>query len=291
MKYIFFTMLMTLIIVVILCCYKQKKAAFIVCICGCMPGIGILLVGGYYIIQCLMQNVESGIERLEEGQLGMSGLRKSMDQLDHLVAVSEALVLNDTKIKKEVLIGVLREDKTKYIETLKGALKDKDIEASHYAAVALIDIKDDFQEEMDKCIEGLKQNPNDVAMLIAYEAVLEKSILSGLYETKRLKQLEEIYSNLLIKLIAMEINTYKYYHSKIKCEMRLKQFKRAYTDCMAFKEAYEESEEPYLCLMEYYYLIKDYSGLCSVIEEIKASSITLSRTGIQNMRFWLGGMT
>ncbi len=290
MIYLLITMLITLISVGILCYFKQKKAAIIVCICGFMPVIGLFLVVGALLIRRFIVSEEGEIKKVEANQKMYHIQRESITQVGHLVAVSEALALNDTKIKKEVLIGVLREDKTKYIETLKSALQDKDVEASHYAAVALMNIKDDFQEEIEKCVNRLKENPEDIKALKDYEKVLGKSILSGLYDAKHLKHLEIIYSNVLAKLIAMDINTCQYYHSKIKCEMRLKNFKQVYKDCMAFKAMYEESEVPYLCLMEYYYLIKDYEGLCKVVEEIKDSTITLSRTGIQNMRFWLGGM-
>lgn len=289
MIYMLLNLVITLVIVVIF--WKdKKKAAFLGCICGFIPGIGLLLSLGYELIEKTIGNQVGEVAFLEIIPDMHHRQVETLDQVERLVAVSEALALNNTKVKKEVLIGVLREDKTKYIETLKVALQDGDVEASHYAAVALMDIKDDLQESIETLGCKLKEAPNDIRLLAEYAKVLEKSISSGLNDVKRLRYLEETYADVLERLIETSKSEAQYYKAKIKCEMRLGHFDKAYTYCTLFKEVYKESEEPYLCLMEYYYLTKNQKGLKAVMEEIKYSSVTLSRTGIQNMRFWLGGM-
>lgn len=289
MKFIILNTLITVLVVAVF--WKdKKKAAFLGCVCGFIPGIGLLLSLGYYLIEKVVENKEGKVAFLETAPDVSHRQVESLDKVERLVAVSEALALNNTKIKKEVLIGVLREDKTKYIEPLKVALQDADMEASHYAAVALMDIKDDFHKEIEKIAAKLKDKPNDLTLWVAYAEVLEASIHSGLNDVKRLSYLEEIYANVLERLIHEGKSTIKYYKAKIKCEMRRGNFDKAYTYCTAFKAAYEESEEPYLCFMEYYYLTKNHEAFKAVMEELKYSSVTLSRIGIQNMRFWLGGM-
>nr|WP_302597993.1 hypothetical protein [uncultured Cellulosilyticum sp.] len=289
MKFIALNLLLTLVVVIL--CWKDKtKAIFLGCIGALMPGVGLLFVIGYYLIDKLLGNKVGKVAYLEEAPDVSHRQVESLEKVERIVAVSEALALNDTKIKKEVLIGMLREDKTKYIEPLKVALQDEDTEASHYAAVALMEIKDDFHKAIEKIGAKLKEAPNDLNVLEEYAAVLEVSIQSGLNDEKRLSYLEATYAKVLERLIHEGRTTARYYEEKIKCEMRRGEFEKAYTYCTAFKEAYEETEEPYLCLMHYYYVTKNHDSFKEVMEELRYSAVTLSREGLQNMRFWLGGM-
>lgn len=288
---IFIALNLLLTAVIVLLFWKDKqKAVFLGCTCALMPGVGVLFCIGYYFIDKLLGNKAGKVNEIEAVPDVSHRQVEAMEKVERIVAVSEALALNDTKIKKEVLIGMLREDKTKYIEPLKIALQDEDTEASHYAAVALMEIKDDFHKEIEKASYKLKQSPNDLKVLEEYAAALEVSIQSGLNDEKRLSYLENTYAAVLERLIHEGSPTEKYYQDKIKCEMRREAFKTAYTYCIAFKEAYEDSEAPYLCLMNYYYVTKNHEALKEVMEELRYSSVTLSRNGLLNMRFWLGGM-
>lgn len=277
-------------VIVILFWKDKQKAIFLGCVCALMPGIGLLFGIGYYFIDKLFGNKAGKVNDLETAADVSHRQVDTMEKVERIVAVSEALALNDTKIKKEVLIGVLREDKTKYIEPLKVALQDEDTEASHYAAVALMEIKDEFHNKIEELGAKLKRAPNDLSLLEKYAAALEVSIQSGLNDEKRLSYLEGMYASVLERLIQEGRPTEKYYQDKIKCEMRRGDFKTAYTYCTAFKEAYEDSEAPYLCLMHYYYVTKNHASFKEVMEELRYSAVTLSRNGLQNMRFWLGGM-
>lgn len=267
----------------------KKKAVFVGCICGLMPGVGLILSLGHYLIEKIVGDKIGAVELLEAEDNRFHQQIDALDKVNHLVAISDALILNDTKIKKEMLLGILREDKSRFIEPLKMALQDEDMEASHYAAVALTDLKAQYHKDIEQMIVELEKAPDNEALLSAYAEILGKSIASGLNDAKRQKYLEETYAKVLEELIDKWPNTMKYYKEKIACEMRLEHFDTAYTYCIKFKSAYEEDEAPYLCLMEYYYITKNREAFKALMEEMRYSPITLSPAGLQNMRFWLGG--
>lgn len=211
------------------------------------------------------------------------------DRGSGIVPVSEALVLNDRKVKKELLINMLREDKTKYIDTLKHALRDEDSEASHYAAVALMEIKDSFNLLIETIDSELRTDKSNVKLMKEYEEVLRKSIVSGLNDKKRLRHLEDRYSDLLTRLIQSEDPCESYYSQKIDCDIRREDFESALKYAKQFRVDCPECEMAYLGLMKVYFAANSGEMFWKTMEELRRSNIILSREGIKKIRFWLGG--
>lgn len=267
---------------------KEYQKMFFSSINLLMPLGGLMIILGYqFILHCVKD--DSAYEmRYEEEQDSNHSMDES-SKANAIVPVTDALLLNNTKVKKQVLITILRDDKTRSIEVLQEALASEDYEASHYAAIALMELKDSFNIALSESMKLLEENPKDGSYLMQYANVLGKFIKSKLSDKIREEHLKQQYVKVLAQLIDSKWKTSFYYEEKIKYELELNHLEIAYEYAIRFKEEYSGIEEAYFYLMNYYYKMYDYSNIQLVIEELKNSKVKLSREGIKRLRFWSGG--
>lgn len=265
---------------------RSKECLFSGVVITTMPVIGIVI-----LICCLVVWTFNGRDTEDGGILRFTSKGKkrviSLQEYSDLVPVAETLVLNDTKVKKEILITILREDKTKYIESLKEALKDPDVEASHYAAVALVDIKDNYNKALEETARAQYKSKES---LEAYVRVLERSIKSGLNDVTQQERLERNYVDVLKRLLNTDKRAPFFYQELIGQLMQNYKYEEAYTYCEAFKKEFPRNEEAYFCLINYYYEKRDKNNLEKAIRELRQGDVVLSREGLNNIRFWIGGV-
>ncbi len=249
-----------------------------------IPIFGIILVTiSIYI--CWLEN-----RRKEDGEIFKQELTKKRIGVDlieysNIVPISETLILNDTKVKKEILITILREDKSKYIESLKEALKDTDVEAAHYAAVALVDIKDSFNKALETT---LKAQHKGKTSLEAYARILERCIKSGLNNTVQQLRLEKTYIEILSQILNTDKKDPFYYEEIISQLIMSQNYEEACTYCNLFKKDYPYNEEAYFSMINYYYEKRDKDNFRNTIRELIKSEVVLSIQGLRDIRFWIG---
>ncbi len=264
----------------------NKEFLFSGVIIATMPILGIVL-----LMCCMVVWAFDGKDTEDGGSLRFQFKKKrkviSLQEYSDLVPVSETLVLNDTKVKKEILITILREDKTKYIESLKEALKDPDVEASHYAAVALVDIKDTYNKALEETARAQYKSKES---LEAYVRVLERSIKSGLNDVTQQERLERNYIEVLQRILNTDRRAPFYYQELIGQLMQNYKYDEAYNYCKAFIKDFPRNEEAYFCLINYYYEKRDKKNLEKAIRQLRQGDVVLSREGLNNIRFWIGGL-
>ncbi len=265
---------------------RNKEFVFSGVLIGTIPVLGIVL-----LIFCMLVWSINGKDTEDGGTLRFEFKKKrrviSLQEYSDLVPVSETLVLNDTKVKKEILITILREDKTKYIESLKEALKDPDVEASHYAAVALVDIKDTYNKALEETARAQYKSKES---LEAYVRILERSIKSGLNDITQQQRLERNYVEVLKRILNTDKRAPFFYQELIAQLMQNYKYDEAYTYCEAFKTDFPGNEEAYFCLINYYYEKRDKKNLEKAISDLRQGDVVLSREGLNNIRFWIGGL-
>ena len=273
------------VIVMIFGITKHKKEVFCAgLIITLIPGIGIL-----YVILCLLSWYLSG-RKTVDGKRITESLRPDekqviMENVEEIVPISEALILNNTKIKKEILIKILREDKTKYIEELKEVLKDEDVEASHYAAVALVDIKDYFSKAIEKSSNWKNES---IEELEDYELVLERGISSGLFNQSQEARLKKDHITVLKKMVKLHDVKACYFDKLVQYMIDDEKNEEAYKYCVLFKEKFPNDEMAYFCMINYYYQQKNKEKLDMEVQKLINGDVVLSRDGLKNIRFWIG---
>ncbi|MGO5090933.1 tetratricopeptide repeat protein [Clostridium sp. LCP25S3_F10] len=212
-------------------------------------------------------------------------LSKNME----VIPIEDALVLNDEKIKKSLIINVLKSDSYKYLDFLKEAIRDEDTETSHYAATAVTEVKRKLTLAIQEFKEKYQKNKTDLTIIKAYADALKKYNDSGLLDKNAYQKNLSTYKELLQKIIEMEAADEYLYEEIINCYIILKDFERAIEYCNQYFENFKKSEKPYLLIMKIYFINKNRTKFNKVLRKLRESNIILNRDSLNLIKFWLEG--
>ncbi|EJP6472384.1 tetratricopeptide repeat protein [Clostridium sp. FAM 1755] len=212
-------------------------------------------------------------------------LSKNME----VIPIEDALVLNDEKIKKSLIINVLKSDSYKYLDFLKEAIRDEDTETSHYAATAVTEVKRKLTLAIQEFKEKYQKNKTDLTIIKAYADALKKYNDSGLLDKNAYQKNLSTYKELLEKIIEMEAADEYLYEEIINCYIILKDFERAIEYCNQYFENFKKSEKPYLLIMKIYFINKNRTKFNKVLRKLRESNIILNRDSLNLIKFWLEG--
>jgi len=96
----------------------------------------------------------------------------------NIVPLEDSLIFNEDKIKRSYLIHILKKDFVSHIKGLKKALENDDTETSHYAAAALMEIKNQFELMIQSAGKRYERDKDDVSVLQEYIDILKKYLNS-----------------------------------------------------------------------------------------------------------------
>jgi len=215
--------------------------------------------------------------------------RINVEKETNIVPLEEILLINDTKIKRQQLIDTLKKDFSKYLDMLKIALKDEDVETSHYAASAVSEIKRNLDLKFQALSVQYEKNKSDMKLLKEYAGVLEEYLNSSLLDETSRKKILITYVQVLKNILKSHEKDAVYCNKLINALFEAGELEKSGTYCKAFLEN-NETEDAYLINLKYYYLIKDKSSFDIILKKLKKSSVKLSNKGINIVRFWSEGV-
>lgn len=207
----------------------------------------------------------------------------------NIISADEALVLNESKIKRRLIINIVKKNSAKYIPVLKKALENDDIEVSHYAAVAITEFKNHFINTLQKESEKYKKNKKDINTLKRYVNALKNYIDSDLLDEKSLINYRNLYSEKLEELLSLHTSEEKYFIDKINCHIELSEYNLALKYCNRFTRIHNKSKKPYIMYMKVYYMLKDIDNFKIKLNYLNQSAAKLDNTTLNMLRFWQKG--
>ncbi|WP_132247317.1 hypothetical protein [Marinisporobacter balticus] len=215
--------------------------------------------------------------------------RFSIERDTRIVPLEETLLMNDTKIKRHQLLDAMKRDSSGYINIFKIALRDEDVETSHYAASAIDKIKREFDLKLQQFSVAYEKNKTDEKLSKEYSQFLDEYINSNLLDEDEYeyKIIMGIHIQVIENILKITEDKDKYYKKIIDILFKIKDLERARKYCEEFIENYK-TEDAYMVNLRYYFLIKDKENFKKCFENLLKSSIKLSNKGLEIIRFWLG---
>lgn len=204
----------------------------------------------------------------------------------NIIPVEEAMILNDSDVRRRILINTISEDAANHINFLKMAVLDSDIETSHYASSIIMEIKRELHGLIQKTSVEYENNKNDFETQKLYLDLIEKYLNSGLLDERSTKRYQEVYLKLLEERLAIGISEEKYFIEKINLEMKLGRLYNCKTWIDKYCEVYPDYENPHILLLKYYYLKNDVESFDKALIGIKNKHINFSKNGLDIIRFW-----
>lgn len=211
------------------------------------------------------------------------------EQEINTVPLQDSLQFNDNKAKRSYLIYILKKNFSGHISGLKKALKSGDSETAHYAAAALMEIKNQFENKIAFEKENYEKDTESIEAAKKYAETLKGYLSSGIADNIDYYDFLNVYLMLLGKLISGGVKNEQYFEDKISAAIVFKEYESALEGCRGFLTAFPESEKPYICYLKYFYAIKDYKAFNNAIKKIKAKNLSGAENLENIINFWEGG--
>lgn len=272
---------------------SKDEAIFKLLVTLFIPVFGFLYFLAMWVLKGYKKDNSKELEDFEsytKDDLKKNLVKKiNVDKEINIVPVSEALELNESQIKRSLLIDIVKENSEEHVSILQKALENSDTEISHYAATAITELKNYYITNLQEVSLKYEENKKDIEILKEYVEILKRYMNSTLLDKRFLKKYQYTYSEKLGELLALYNSDEKFFIDKIKCELDLHNNVVAKEYCDKFFNAHSEKEEPYLMYMELYYNLGDYKSFKTTLDSLKNSNIRFSNKALNITRFWTVG--
>ena len=119
-------------------------------------------------------------DTVEQNQLEMK--ENVMLDITNIVPFQEALLLNNSGIKRELIIDVIFESPDQFVPLLHQARLNEDVEVVHYATTILSELTAKYDERLRQLEERVQKGPDSLEKRQKYADFLEGYINSGIAE-------------------------------------------------------------------------------------------------------------
>lgn len=253
-------------------------------------GLFVLLFLELRVRQKKPERSEVGIEKLKVNDfVYRSILVEENSAEERIVPLEEALRINKSGTRRELMMEIMYDNPNDYVELLKEARTNDDTEVVHYAVTALTELQKEYDLKFQELDYKMDQEPDNEELTDDYLELLKRYLHSGIAEgnDRRLKM--QTYSDMLDKKISSQPDMLTYRKEKAEICLRLGNYGDMYHDIEYIIRRWPASEAGYLLMIQYYSLVKDREGMENIMELIRKKNIHLTPDGRQQLRFWQSG--
>lgn len=256
------------------------------------PGVGPL----YLIISWLLYEVyfknRKGILNIEE--LSFRQDRVEVIVKDNIqtaldkVPVEEALIVSNTQSTRKLLLNILKEDTSEYINSIYSATDNKDSEVAHYAAAAITDIMDKFKEKEKVLKEAYHNNDKNPEIAQVYWKYINEFLNTKILPRVEQERYLDILEKLTIKLekdIPTIING-EIYYKIVSMSIDLERMKKAEVWVNRALDKRGDDLESYKAALKFYYSNGNMDKFLKLLKYIMKSNIKLDNETLEIIRFY-----
>ena len=140
---------------------------------------------------------QAGVEKLKVKEELYKNIFVTQDASEQIVPLEDALLLNQPGVRRELIMDVLNDDPGEYMELLKKARMNDDVEVVHYAITAMVELSKDYDYRLQQIERRYARQPEDPAVLAEYCDFLEEYLEQGILEA----QMEQLQRRQYIRLL------------------------------------------------------------------------------------------
>ena len=212
---------------------------------------------------------------------------RSVEENDHdIVPLEEALLINDPEKRRKLIMDILNDDPSKYIELLEKARMNEDVEVVHYAITAMVELSKDYDSKLQTFERTYAAAPEDPVVLDEYCDFMEEYLQQGLLE----KQVEHMQRNQYTQLLQKKIKTDMNFHSCLCLAdnlMKLKDYSGAQQILDVIDKKWHRREEYWVRKIQLFAEQKNGRAIQAALKQMKEEHIYLSSKSKEVLAFWL----
>ena len=99
------------------------------------------------------------LEDLHINDYRLLGIEEESTQMP-VVPLEEAFLINDAATRRRLMVEILRQDPNQYIQLLQQARLNDDIEVTHYASTAMMEVQREYEIDLQRCERRLAEEPD-----------------------------------------------------------------------------------------------------------------------------------
>ena len=230
--------------------------------------------------------VEAGVEKLHTNEdAHRSLLVEDLNKQRSVVALQEALILNDAQLRRGMMLDVLYENPEDYHALLNEAINNEDGEVVHYATTAMAELSKEYDAELRRLEKRYADDPENLETLRNYcdflERYLQRNLLSGQMEQLQRRQ----YVILLERLYRKETSV-KVCQRLLTAQIRLGDFAQATEQMEEMLMRWPQEESTLMCRLELAVGVGDGRALKQIVEQAHQEERYLSMSARQRLAFF-----
>lgn len=230
---------------------------------------------------------EVGIEELLLSEDDYRSIRHEDEKtIKSVVPLEEAIRINDTKVRRKLMMDIMKQDPDKYIKLLQQARLNDDMEVTHYASTAMMEVQRKYEIDLQRHEKSLQIKPDDITLLNAYLKVLRRYIDSGMLEENMLLIQRIRYDTLLKKKIAENPSDKEAYFDSAENLIELDSFNEADRMVRLLTNKWPNDENTWIMKLKLYFESGNKIRFDETLLEIKKRNIYFSSQFKSLMSFW-----
>ena len=203
-----------------------------------------------------------------------------------VVPLEEALSVNDAKTRRQLMLEILHQNPGAYVELLQQARMDDDIEVTHYASTAMMELQRDFEINLQRAEQEYEKQPDQPEKLDRCLYCLRKYIDSGLIEESILFVYRTRYAELLQKKLEQEPENMQACQYAVDNYLGLSNYREAKFLADRMQNRWPDREESWLSTLKVCQQMNDAEGIRRVLRKVKRGNVYLSPAGREASAFW-----
>ena len=230
--------------------------------------------------------VEAGVEKLHTNEdAHRSLLVEDINNQRSVVALQEALILNDAQLRRGMMLDVLYENPEDYHALLNEAINNEDGEVVHYATTAMAELSKEYDAQLRRLEKRYADDPENLEILRSYcnflERYLQLNLLSG-----QMEQLQRRQHVILLERLYRKEASIEACRRLLTAQIRLGDFAQAAEQMEERCTRWPQEEATLLCRLELAVGMGDGRALRQVIEQAHREEGYLSMHARQRLAFF-----
>ena len=228
-----------------------------------------------------------GVEKLRVNEEIYKNMFPAMEENDRdVVPLEEALLLNDSSRRRELIMNVLNDNPGEYVELLKQARMNEDVEVVHYAITAMVELSKEYDFRLQKMEKLYAASPDDPEILEQYCDFMEEYLNQGILEAQMEREQRERYIRLLRQKLKVK-TTLSTCVRLFQNLMKTGDYVQAEEILRLMDQKWHRKEEFWILKIRYLAERKKGAELQQCLRQMKEEQIYLSSKSKEALAFWL----
>lgn len=252
-----------------------------------VAGAVMAMYAQHYTVKNMTGSKTIELERLALEQNDIRRISMEEDRSEKsVVPLEEAILINDHETRRKLIISIIQQDPAHYLKMLQRATLNDDIEVTHYASTAIMEIRRNYELEISEWEQQALADEQDAKALDECLNALSRYIKSGLLEDNLMNVQRLRYKELLMKRLALPDAGRETYHELADNLIELENFSLAQGIIDEAMKKWYGDESFWLLRIKLYERLNDGEMIKKTISEMKQARVYISPSANDKIKFW-----